>query len=157
MNKKTEPLSIGKSIPLILAAIVFVAGISALAAGLDLCIWVIWLGMCLWSEEGMPFEIGKIVQIWSSGLAGIFMGYCLISGTQWGSVMGMICVSFFLVGMVTHRFAWICNNTTAVFLTVCTGAGLVLNPEQLAKSILFGFLVFGILPCGIKKSLSFKK
>lgn len=153
-DKKTaEPMPILKSIPLILAAVVLVVGVSALAGAMKLCIWVIWLGMCIWASFGMSLDMKDILQVWGSAAIGIFMGVNLVSGTREGLVIGGAMVVIFLVGMVTHRFPHYSHNYTAIFLTVCTGSGLILEPIPLAGSVVFGFVIFGLIPWGAAKIL----
>ncbi|WP_302418550.1 hypothetical protein [Blautia marasmi] len=156
-NKKVEPMPILKSIPMILAALIMVVGVSAVAGMLNLCIWTIWLGMCIWASFGMSLDMKDILQVWGSASIGIFMGYNLLSGTTVGLVIGGIMVAIFIVGMVTHRFPHYSHNYTAIFLTVCTGSGLILEPAQLAASVLFGFVVFGLIPWGVVNGLAKKK
>lgn len=157
-----EPMAVGKAIPLIIAALVLVAGVTVLATLAGCYIWVVWLGMCLWASIGqMKIELEEIGKAWLGGAIGITMGFLLthnaeIGGTPVLVVAGVI-VLFFIFGMVSHRFPWFSNNYTACFLTVCTAQGLPLDPLTAVKSLIFGFVVFGVIPLVAMKLLANKK
>lgn len=157
-----EPMSVGKAIPLIIAALVLVVGVTVVAAMLGCYIWVVWLGMCLWASIGeMKIEAGEICKAWLGGAIGITMGFLLTHNAELGGtpvlVVAGIIVLCFVFGMVSHRFPWFSNNYTACFLTVCTAEGLPLDPITAAKSLAFGFIVFGIVPLVAMKLLASKK
>lgn len=146
--KTKTPLPIGKTLLMIIPALILVAGVSALAITLNLCVWIIWLGMCLWMTTGTATDLKGIAQVWVSAAFGLTVGYLLISGKVGtvGLVIGFCLVGFFIFGMVGGRFGFICNNCTAIFLTCTTASGLILEPLQMAGSVLFGFCVFGLVP-----------
>ena len=154
-----EPMPVGKAIPLIGAALVLVIGVTVLATVLGCDIWIVWLGMCLWASiGGMKIEIGEIVKAWLGGAIGITMGYLLTHNQEIGGtpvlIVAAVIVLCFIFGMVSHRFPYFSNNYTACFLTVCTAQGLPLVPLTAAKSLLFGFVVFGLVPLGVMKLMA---
>jgi hypothetical protein len=145
-----EKLSIKKTIPLLLAALVMVAGVSIIVMKLGLCMWVVWLGMVAWCMAGgMKAEIGEVSKCWGCGAFGVFMGYMLtqgVGGTA-GITIAFVILLLFIFGMVSGRWkTFPCNNYTAVFLTVTTAQGILLDPKQLVLSFLFGYAVFGLIP-----------
>ena len=156
MGNATEKMPVKKAIPMVILALVMVLGVSMLLIKLDLCIWVVWLGMATWASFGMSLEMKGILKAWCSGAFGLFLGYSLTSGNQVLLIIGIVCVLTFVFGMVSHRFGMVCNNYTALFLTCCTASGIVLKPVQLAKSIVFGYLIFGLLPWGVVKLMKKK-
>lgn len=145
---KNGPLPVGKTILLIIPALILVIGVSAIATALNLCIWIIWLGMCVWMTTGVAKDLKGISQVWVSAALGLTIGYLLISGKVGtvGMVIGFCLVGAFIFGMVGGRFHYLCNNCTAIFLTCTTAAGLTLEPLQMAGSVVFGFCVFGLIP-----------
>lgn len=156
MGNATEKMPVKKAIPMVILALVMVLGVSMLLVKLDLCIWVVWLGMATWDSFGMSLEMKEILKAWCSGAFGLFLGYSLTSGNQVLLIIGVVCVLTFVFGMVSHRFGMVCNNYTALFLTCCTASGIILEPVQLAKSIVFGYLIFGLLPWGVVKLMKKK-
>lgn len=145
-----QKLSVKKAIPLLIAALVMVAGVSIIVMKLGLCMWIVWLGMCVWCAVGkMKAEIREVSKCWGSGAFGVFMGYLLTQGVggQIGTIAAFIILLIFIFGMVSGRWgAFPCNNYTAVFLTVTTAQGIVLDPKQMVLSFLFGYAIFGLLP-----------
>lgn len=152
-----EKMPIKKAIPMVILALAMVLGVSALLIALNLCIWVVWLGMATWASFGMSLEMKDILKAWLSGAYGLALGYLLTSGNQTMLIIGAVLVLIFVFGMVSGRFGIICNNYTAIFLTCCTAAGIELVPLQLVKSILFGFAIFGLLPWGVTTLMKKKK
>lgn len=148
-NKNSEKMPVKKAIPMVVLALIMVLGVSAILIALDLCIWVVWLGMATWASFGMSLEMRDILKAWMSGAYGLALGYLLTSGNQVMLVIGAVLVIIFIFGMVSGRFEMICNNYTAIFLTCCTAAGIVLEPIQLIKSVGVGFAIFGLLPWGV--------
>ncbi|MGN1141965.1 MAG: hypothetical protein ACI4TF_12255 [Oliverpabstia sp.] len=157
MGNEVEKMPVKKAIPMVILALIMVLGVSLLLVKLDLCIWVVWLGMATWASFGMSLEMKDILKAWCSGAFGLFLGYALTSGNQLLLIVGAICVLVFVFGMVSHRFGMLCNNYTALFLTCCTASGIVLEPIQLGKSIVFGYLIFGVLPWGVVTLMKKKK
>lgn len=157
MGNEAERMPVKKAIPMVILALIMVLGVSLLLVKLDLCIWVVWLGMATWASFGMSLEMKDILKAWCSGAFGLFLGYALTSGNQLLLIVGAICVLVFVFGMVSHRFGMLCNNYTALFLTCCTASGIVLEPIQLGKSIVFGYLIFGVLPWAVVTLMKKKK
>lgn len=157
MFQDAEKMPVKKAIPMVVLALLLVVGVSLLLVKFDLCIWVVWLGMASWASFGMSLDMKDILKAWCSGAFGLFLGYTLTCGNQTLLIVGAIGVLVFVFGMVSHRFGMICNNYTALFLTCCTAAGIVLEPVQLAKSVVFGYLIFGLLPWGVVTLLNKKK
>ena len=149
-----EKMPIKQAIPMVLAALVLVVGVSVVLTLLDLCIWVVWLGMALWASFGMSLDMKEILKTWCSAAFGIALGYCLLSGNMVLLGIAGVCVLVFIFGMVSGRFGFLCNNYTAIFLTCSTGSGLILEPIQLAASVVFGFLIFGVVPWGATKLMA---
>lgn len=147
-GEKNRSMSIGKGILMTVIAIIFVAAVTLVLIKLNLCIWIVWLGMVCWCIGGMKADMRLIGKTWISAAAGVFLGFMLKSGQlgNTGLIIGFVCALLFIFGMVTHRFPLVCNNTTAVFLTACTADGLIMNAGQMALSVLIGFLIFGIVP-----------
>lgn len=151
-----EKLPLKKAIPAFIAALIFVIGVSALMMKLNLSLWVVWMGMCLWAGEGMSMDIKDIIKTWLSVGFAVTMGYCLTSGITPCLIVGACIVLVFIFGMVSHRFPWLSNSKTATVLTACT-AGMVLEPGNLAYSVAGGFILFGLIPFGASKLLAKKK
>lgn len=156
-NNNSEKMPVKKAIPMVILALVMVLGVSAILVALNLCIWVVWLGMATWASFGMSLDMKDILKAWISGAYGLTLGYLLTSGNQVMLIIGAVLVLIFVFGMVSGRFGIICNNYTAIFLTCCTAAGIVLEPVQLVKSIAFGFAIFGLLPWGVTTLMKKKK
>lgn len=142
------PLPVRRTLLMIIPALIMVIGVSALAIKLGLCVWIVWLGMCLWMTTGAATDLKGIAKVWLSAAFGLTVGYLLISGKVGtvGMGIGFCLVGFFIFGMVGGRFGYICNNCTAIFLTCTTASGLILEPLQMAGSVLFGFCAFGLVP-----------
>lgn len=157
MFNDTEKMPVKKAIPMVLLALLLVVGVSLLLVKFNLCIWVVWLGMASWASFGMSLEMKDILKAWCSGAYGLFLGYTLTSGNQILLIVGVVGVLVFVFGMVSHRFGMICNNYTALFLTCCTASGIVLEPVRLAESIVFGYLIFGLLPWGVVTQMKKRK
>lgn len=156
-KESSEKMSLKKAIPMVILALILVVGVSVLLIVLKLCIWVVWLSMATWASFGMSLEMKDILKAWISGAYGLALGYLLTSGNQTMLIIGAILVLVFVFGMVSGRFGIVCNNYTAIFLTCCTASGIVLEPLQLTKSILFGFAIFGLVPWGVTSLLKKKK
>lgn len=154
-----EKISVKKGVLKTLVALLFVGSMSVVLTALNLSIWVVWMGMCVWAAFGMSMKLKDIVKLWMSASFAVGLGYLLTSGKfgEVGLLIGGIIILFFVYGMVTHQFTMLCNNYSAIFLTCTTAHGVVLEPLQLAKSLLFGFLVFGLLPYGIVQWKHVKK
>jgi hypothetical protein len=148
---KPTPLPVKKGLLMLIPAIAMVALVTAIAMGLNLCIWAIWLGMVAWASiGGMKVEAKEIGTCWFSALCGIALGILLTQGSTLFGTAGLavaaVVLLVFIFGMVSHRFTFVCNNYTAAFLTVCTAQGLPLDFIQLVLSLVYGFVVFGLIP-----------
>lgn len=144
-------LPVKKGLLMLIPAIVMVAVVTAIAMSLNLCIWAIWLGMVVWASIGhMEIEFKEIGKCWFSALCGIVLGILLTQGSALFGPAGLavagVILLVFIFGMVSHRFSFVCNNYTAAFLTVCTAQGLTLDFVQLLLSLVYGFVVFGLIP-----------
>lgn len=161
MNEKqtSANMSIVQGILVTIVAILLVVTITAILTALDLSMWIVFMGMCIWAAFGMSMKIKEIVKVWASGAFALLLGYLLTAGTLGtpGLIAGGIILLVFIFGMVSHRFGFLCNNYTAIFLTCCTASGIVLEPVQMAKSVVVGFLLLGVLPWAISSLISKKK
>lgn len=161
MNENQAPskMPLKQGIPITLVAVLLVVAIIAVLTVLKLTIWIVFLGMCVWAAFGMPMNIKEIVKVWASGAFGLLLGYLLTSGALGmpGTIAGFCILLVFIFGIVTHRFSFVCNNYTAIFLTCCTASGIILEPVQMAKSIVGGFILIGFLPWTISSLISKKK
>ncbi|MCR9036804.1 hypothetical protein [Tractidigestivibacter montrealensis] len=155
------PMPVKQGVVMEIIALVMVIAVTVLATVMGCAIWIVWLGMCLWAGLGhMKVEIGEIVRAWTGGAFGIGLGYLLTHSSEVGSwvlPVAAVILILFIFGMVTHRWGWFCNNYTACFLTVCTAWGLPISIPQVVLSLVYGFVVFGIIPLAATKLMASRK
>ncbi len=160
-NPASAPMPVKQGIVMEVIALVMVIGVTALATVMGCAIWIVWLGMCLWAGLGhMKVEFGEIVRAWTGGVFGIGLGYLLTHSSElgsWALPVAAVILILFIFGMVTHRWGWFCNNYTACFLTVCTAEGLPISIPQVALSLAFGFVVFGLIPLAATRLMASRK
>lgn len=146
---ESEKMSIGKSLALTLAVIAAVAAIVGLLMVLRIPMWIPLLGLTVWSTIGMPMDMKSIAKVWISASVALLAGYMLGHITQLGIiaiVLAVICVFLLIFGIVSSRFSMAFNMITAIFLTACTAEGVSIEAVPAIKGLIFGFVVFGLLP-----------
>jgi hypothetical protein len=108
--------------------------------------------LTIWTAFGSSVQLYGVVKVWLSGFVGLGFGWLFANWQSFG-VAAIVIVAVFVVLVVffiiIDRFTIICNSYTALFLTVSTATGLVLDPREIVVSLLFGFVTLGIIPATI--------
>lgn len=146
---KEEKMSISKGIVMTISVVFVIAIVVVVLTMLKIPMWIVFMGLTSWSALGMSFELKDIAKVWISATVALSIGYLLNnSGTlgMWALTVAAIGLLLMIFGMVSGRFSFLFNSYTAIFLTASTAAGIELEPKSTALSLIFGFLVIGILP-----------
>jgi hypothetical protein len=155
-----KKMSIGKGIVITIAVVLVIAIMVVAMNMLKIPMWIVFMGLTSWSALGMSFQIKDISKVWVSAFIALVIGYLLNnSGTlgMWALAVAAVGLLLMIFGMVSGRLSFLFNSYTAIFLTTCTASGIELEPKSSALSLLFGFLVIGILPWLLVSALQKKQ
>lgn len=158
--EENNKLSIGKGIVITIVIIALCAVLVVLMTMLGVPMWIPFLGLTVCTAMGISFDVKTMAKFWVSAALGLGIGFMIGSIEQLGTiaiVLGAGGILLMIFGMVTKRMSAVFNSYTAIFLTVSTAHGLVLEPIAVAKGLVFGFVVIGLLPGAIMKMAAKKK
>ena len=131
--------------------------VAAMALGCDL--WIVYMGLCLWSTLGqMKVEPAEVAKLWCGAAFGLALGFFITHGPEtlglWALALAALILLTFVFGFITNRWGLVCNGYATFYLTVATANGLPLTALGCVKSLAFGFAVFGLIPLVASKVMA---
>lgn len=152
-KEQSSKAPVGKGILITVIVIVAIVAVMLLMGVLGLPYYIGFMGLTMWSAIEMSFNLKDIVQIWVSTAVALVIGYLLGCGMV-GMIIAVIGIILLIFAMCTNRLTYVFNKYTAIVLVACSATGIVVDPIPSAEAVVFGFLVFGILPYAIMRLVS---
>ena len=155
-NKPPIKQSIIISVVVIAVVALLIVGMNAIGA----VMWMVFLGLTAWSALGMSLKLRDICSVWASAAVGLAIGYLFGNVTtlgMWALAVAGIGVLLMIFGMISGRMSFIFNSYTGLYVTAGTAAGVVIDLKPAIISVIFGFVVIGLLPWALTTAMSKKK
>jgi hypothetical protein len=153
-------LSVGKGALITLGALVLLAILIIGTVAVGGAIWVVCLGLTVWTSFGSSLKLYEVTRIWFACVVGYSVAYLIQNAEHLGTaalVVALVFIALLVFFLVIKRLTFIINPYCALFLTTGTATGIILEPRQMIISILFGYVTLGLLPVGIATLVARKK
>ncbi len=158
-NQQTS-MPVKKAIGITIVVIVAIVIVVVLTMLLKVPMWIPFLGLCVWVALGMSFELKKIISIWVSAAIALVTGYLFGHTEELGMgvlVIALVLIIILIYCMISGTLTFLFNIATGIFLAAGTAEGLVIDIVPGLKGLLFGFVLFGLLPWFAVSAMQKKK
>lgn len=111
--------------------------------------WIPLLGLTIWGMLGLSMDVKTIISIWLGGFVALFaafsIGWASMQFGPVGYVIPGVLVFTLFFHVINDRTNIVFNLPCAIFITAATGMpnGITISCW---KELLFGFVIFGIIP-----------